>query len=366
VDVAAVTRGPLQETVVEDGETRLHDRFTISSPVTGRLQRIDLRVGDMVQQHQTVARVAPAPLDQRQAAELQARLASAADTAREAKARLKQAEAALAQARSDRQRAQQLGSEGVISREQMEQAETAFATAQEELRAAEFRARSAEHAEEEIRASLMAAEQAPGRVRFVDIHAPVSGRVLRLIEQSERVVQAGSPLMEIGYPDGLLEVVADVLTQDAVRIRPGMPVLIEGWGGERALRAQVRHVEPQAFTKISALGVEEQRVNVIADFVERPAELGDAFRVQARVVTWESADALRVPTSALFRAGGQWAVFVVEAGRARRRLVEIGHRGDRQAEVLNGLAEGEQVIEFPPAALEEGARVRPRSPEPVR
>ena len=191
----------------------------------------------------------------------------------------------------------------------------------------------------------------------IDVRSPVAGHVLRVHEESERIVAAGTPLLEVGDP-GDIEVVVDVLSADAVRIRPGAPVAIEDWGGEQPLEARVRLVEPSGFTKVSALGVEEQRVNVVADFVDGPGALGDGYRVEARVVVWEAPDVVRVPGSALFRRGDAWHVFVVERGTARLRRVEVGHRGSFEAELLAGLEPGERVVLHPSDRVQDGVRVR--------
>ncbi len=206
--------------------------------------------------------------------------------------------------------------------------------------------------------ATLAAEGA-SRERHVDVRAPASGRVLRVLQESEGVVQAGAPLLEVGNPD-VLELVVDLLTTDAVRVRPGTPVAIQGWGGDRTIAARVRRVEPSAFTKLSALGVEEQRVNVIAAF-DDPREdrtaLGDAFRIEARLVLWRGDDVLKIPQGAAFRRGDGWAVFRVVSGRARLTPVEIGHRGDTEVEVLGGLDAGAVVVVHPGDRVRDGARV---------
>jgi HlyD family secretion protein len=187
----------------------------------------------------------------------------------------------------------------------------------------------------------------------------VRGRVLRVIEKSERVVTSGTPIVVVGDPSKL-EVVVDLLSTDAVKVRPGTAMLLENWGGEAAIRARVRTVEPSAFTKVSALGIEEQRANVVADFVDPPAPLGDGYRVEARIIIWEAESVLKVPSSALFRHGDGWSVFVVESGNAVRREVEIGHRSQFEAEVLKGIEEGAQVVLHPTNQISDGSRVESR------
>jgi HlyD family secretion protein len=191
----------------------------------------------------------------------------------------------------------------------------------------------------------------------IDVRAPVAGHVLRVHEESERVVLSGAPLLELGDPQAI-EIVVDVLSADAVKIRPGAELWVEDWGGDRPLRATVRRVEPSGFTKVSALGVEEQRVNVIGDFADTPDGLGDGFRIEARIVVWQADDVLRVPSSALFRHGDGWAVFVMDGGVARRREVEVGARGPFEAELRGGLEEGESVVLHPSDRLGDGVRVR--------
>jgi HlyD family secretion protein len=206
---------------------------------------------------------------------------------------------------------------------------------------------------------LLALDEKPGGA--VAVRSPVAGRILRITEKSERVVAAGAPLLTLGDPQKL-EIVVDVLSQDAVKVRPGMDMLIEGWGGGRTLHARVRTVEPYAFTKVSALGVEEQRVNIVGDFVDPPGPLGDGYRVEARIVAWRADQVLKVPVSALFRQGEAWAVFVVEGGRARLRMVEPGQRGAQEAEIRSGLREGETVVRHPANELKDGARVAVQVP----
>jgi len=191
---------------------------------------------------------------------------------------------------------------------------------------------------------------------LIDLRSPIRGHVLRLLQESERVVSAGTPILQVGYPTQL-EIVSDVLSTEAVNLKPGNPVLIENWGGESVLHAKVRTVETSGFRKISALGVEEQRVNVVMDFIDSPERLGDGYRVDVRVIVWQANDMTKVPVSALFRHGQDWAVFVVENGRARARNVEVGHRNALEAEVTKGLSEGAEVILHPGNQVAEGRRV---------
>lgn len=363
VDVGTVSKGPLTVTVDEEGETRVRDRFVVAAPVAGRIERITLKAGAAVDPSTVVTRIYPLQLDPRARAEAEARLDAAQAGQREAEARVAQAEAALQQATRSAKRARQLARPGTISAEELELAELAETSRTKELEAARYAATVAEHNVAAAKAALVATDLTgatvcgDGTAPCIAIAAPVAGRVLRVIEESERVVPVGAPLVEVGDP-AQLEIVIDVLSADAVKIQPGAPVIIEDWGGDRPLSARVRLVEPSGFTKLSALGVEEQRVNVIADFVEAPATLADAYRLEARVVVWQSNDALQVPTSALFRRGGTWSVFAIDNQRAQRREVKIGQRSATAAEVLEGLTAGEPVILHPSDLIDDGVRVR--------
>ena len=247
---------------------------------------------------------------------------------------------------------------GVISRQEVENAQTTVATSLREYEAAKSKAESAVHEVEVARAALIAADRAGryGAAETVKVQAPTPGRVLRMLEESERVITAGTPLVELSNPSKL-EVVIELLSTNAVKVSPGALVLIEEWGGPNALEARVRLIEPSAFTKVSALGIEEQRVNVVADLVEPATSLGDGYRVEGRIVIWEADSALRVPVSALFRRGENWILFVVENGEAHRRDVEVGQRTPFEAEVKSGLEEGADVIVHPSNQITDGTRV---------
>lgn len=358
VGTALVGRGPLQVTVDQEGETRVHDRFIISAPVPGRLMRVDLEDGDPVRLNQIVARIDPLPLNQREKQELLARVETAEANLRQAKAREAQARANAQQARRDRDRAEHLAREGVISAQALDQARNSDTTAAEELSAAEYSSQAAASDVNVARAGLVGIDADAGKLRpLIELRSPVAGRILRVTEKSEHVVSAGTTILAIGEP-GKLEVVADVLSTDAVKVHPGDPVLLTGWGGDKPIRARVRLVEPSGFTKVSALGVEEQRVNVISDFVDPPGPLGDGYRVEAHIVIWSSPDVLKVPIGALFRRDQSWSTFRVADGRAVVSAVEVGHRNDAEAEILSGLAQGERVIVHPPNSIADGTRVR--------
>ena len=360
VETARVARGPLRVTVDEDGVTRVHDRYVIAAPVAGRLLRVALEEGDAVAPGEVVARIAAAPLDARTLEEARARVAAAEATEREAGAALAQLRVGLAQARRDARRVRTRERAGAVSEHDAELAETEAEVRSRAVAAAEARVRAAAADARAARAALSDADA--GRVAgatVTPVRSPVRGRVLRVAQESESPVVPGTALVELGDA-AALEVLVDVLSTDAVAIRPGMPMVIEEWGGSGPLRGRVRTVSPAAFTKVSALGVEEQRVNVVGDLLEPPAGLGTGYRVEARIVTWEAADVLKVPVSSLFRSGDGWGVFVVEAGRARLRTVTVGHRGEAEAEVLGGLRAGEAVVLYPSDKVGDGVRVRGR------
>jgi HlyD family secretion protein len=362
VTLVRAERGPMQVTVDEDGETRVRDKFLVTAPVSGRVQRIEIEPGDMVVRGQTVlTRITPGDsplLDSRTRAELQAAADAATAAVGQARAERQRAATSLERARSTLRRQQELMKAGAIASDDLEAAETAVATGEEALRAAEFTERRAEYEVQLARARL----DAPGASgRAVEVRAPISGTVLKRFRESEGIVPVGEPLVEIGEP-GRMEIVADLLSTDAVRISRGADVLIEQWGGGQTLRGRVRRIEPSGFMKVSALGVEEQRVNVIIDFVD-PAEaarLGDGYRVEVRVVLWREDDVLKVPVGSLFRQGDAWAVFVVEDGMARRQTVSLGQRNENDGEILEGLQAGTSIVLHPPDTLTDGTRVTVR------
>jgi HlyD family secretion protein len=358
VETGRVQRGTLLVTVDEEAETRVHDRFEIATPVTGRLRRVELHAADLVDAGQVVAKLEPLPLDPRERSELLARVEQAQAGKRESEALVERTQVDHNQLQRNRERASRLQASGVVSREDLELAETAEANSEKALDAAKFKARAAEYEVQVARAGLIAlATDAGEHPKLVSLRSPIRGQILRLLQQSERVVAAGTPILQVGLPSQL-EVVSDLLSTEAVKVKPGDPVLIENWGGDGQLRAKVRTIESSGFTKVSALGVEEQRVNVVMDFVDDPGRLGDGYRVDVRIIVWEGKDVMVVPTSALFRRARAWSVFVVERGRARVRNVEIGHRSTLQAEIVKGLAENEAVILHPGNQVAEGSRIR--------
>lgn len=364
VDVAVVTQGPLEVAIEESGRTVVKDRYVVSAPTTGRLSRLLLEPGDPVVEGQTVAELSPAlsPLiDERTRREAEARLGAALSSL--GQARVQQSRAATAKEQGERElrRARELVRSGSLPAQALEQAEFTARMQAEELASAEF---AVKVANEEVRVARAAlgGERGAGQQPHIDVLAPASGRVLRVHQESAGLVQAGAPLLEVGDP-AVLEGVVDLLTTDAVHVSPGTPVLIKGWGGERTLNARVRKVEPSAFTRPSALGVDEQRVNVILSFTD-PAEqwamLGDGYHIEARLILWQSERVLKLPLGAVFRYGNGWATFAVEENEARLRSIEVGHRGETELEVTSGAAPGENVVVHPGDRVKDGVRVKVR------
>jgi HlyD family secretion protein len=364
-DFAVVERGHLQVTEDEEGRTRVRDRYVVSAPVPGRMRRIELEPGDPVVARKTVVAqfepADPALLDTRTLAELEARVRAAESALGGARADRERIRAELAFAQSEVKRARGLADERVISAREFESIERQLQTHQRALESAEFAVTTAQHQLEVARAGLL--QTRSGRSTAIPLYSPVDGVVLRRYQESAAVIPTGQPLIEIGNLEAL-EIVSDLLSSAAVRVKPDQPVLIEQWGGDRTLRGRVRRVEPSGFTKISALGVEEQRVNTIIDFDEpRDAwrSLGDGFRVEVRIIVWSRDDVLKVQSSSLFRHETKWAVYKVQEGRAVRQIVEIGQRSGLEAEVLSGLTAGEQVIVYPSDAIADGVQVTARS-----
>ena len=377
VDLATVTRGAIRVTVDQDGKTRIRERYIVSTPLAGRLLRIELDPGDEIRAGKTLlASIEPRDpelLDARSIAQAEARV-KAAEAAvekmepvlEEVQAKQENAEAELQRARATRSK-----SRDAISDSEIESRLLAYRTHTALLRTTRHNQEIAEFELEQARAALIrsrpregaeAAAGSNGSSWNFTIRAPIDGRVLRVFQESSAVVQAGTSLLELGNPEDL-EIEIDVLSRDAVKIRPGAHVLLEHWGGEKTLQGRVRLVEPSAFTKVSTLGVEEQRVNVIVDLVDPPQEraaLGDGFRVEARIIVSEATDVLKVPTSALFRVGGEWAVFRVEDGAARQEVLKIGMQNGLEAEVVEGLSAGDSVVVHPGDDVTDGTTLRAR------
>lgn len=367
VDALEVRRGPMSVTIEEEGKTRVIDRFVVSAPVAGFARRIELNAGDPVKRGQVLVALEPLRaevLDPRKRAEAEARVKAAEAALKEAEEEMAASRASADYAEAELRRIQGLHEKGYVSMGEFEQAETDARLAGARLRSLGFAVDVARFELEAARTALLysAAEGTGGLKRRVAISSPVHGRVLKVQHESEGVVAAGEALIEIGDPRAL-EVEVEVLSDDAVRIGPGTRVLLERWGGAGPLEGRVRAVEPAGFTKVSALGVEEQRVLVISDIVsppERWERLGDGYRVEARFILWEGEDVLQAPSSALFRHEEGWAVFVMKNGRALRRQVETGRRSGLSAEVLSGLSEGEMVIPHPDRSIEDRTRVKLR------
>jgi len=369
VDVAEVVHGPFEETVDDDGKTRVRERYVVAAPIAGTLLRIRLKAGDPVEVGTVLASIVPdlSPLlDPRTRQELEQRLGAAEARKMRTAEAIERAKATLDQAQADLERTRVLAAKGVTPLSKLERDEILARIGSREFEAARFEDHAAEHELELARAAL----RAPTRVtedglassETSDIRSPVTGRVLRVLQKSETSVAIGAELLVLGDPRDL-EVVVDVLSTDAVRIEPGAQVRIERWGGDKPLEGRVRRVEPSAFTKTSALGVEEQRTNVIIDIVSPQPEwdsLGDGYRVDARIVVYRSDDSVKVPTSALFRDGDRWAVYVYSNGTARKRVMTLSKRAGLEAAVEAGLQTGEQVILFPSDAIKDGVRVTRR------
>ena len=356
VETIRIGRDTLRVAVTEEGRTRVLERYVVAAPVSGRLTRIPLKEGDDVRSGMLVAQIFPTPESPRNVGVVRAQIIGAEAQRRASAARVVDAEVQAEQAAREEQRYRSLLQDSVVSRQEYEQFQLASNSARQRVAAARSSLRAAEADVAAHRAALVGSNPQSATGPAVQVYAPNTGRVLRLLEESERVILAGTPLVEIGDAEGL-EIVIDVLSEDAVQINPSAPVLIEAWGGEETLHGEVRLVEPAAFTEVSALGVEEQRVNVIVDLFDAPPNLGAGYRVEAKIVTWVAADALTVPTNALFQENGTWTVFVVESGRAARRTVRIGSRSAESAEVLDGLEEGDKVILFPSDLVDDGVKV---------
>ena len=366
VDAAEIRKGSLVVTVDEEGKTRIKDVYTVSAPITGKLVRLSLEAGDRVKKDVTTVAIiepmAPSFLDVRATRELEAQLEAAKAAVALAEAEINQAAAELEFAQSELRRAQLLIKSKIISERSLERARIDVDTRQAALTRAKANLDVRKRELDTSQARLIGPEEAwKGEVPVgccVTVRAPENGRVLRLIQESERVVTAGTPLLEIGDPDNL-ELVVELLSVDAVKVFEGATATVDGWGGP-PLVAKVTRVEPAGYTKVSALGIEEQRVRTILK-VQKAQELADRlgheFRVFVKIIVHQSPSALRLPISALFRKGERWAVYVIERGRARAVLVEIGQRNTGFAEVLKGLPEGTTVVVHPSDRVVDGVRV---------
>jgi HlyD family secretion protein len=403
VDLVTVKRGDLLVTVDEDGKTRIREKYSVSAPLNGRILRISMDPGDPVEAGKTLLTMIeprdPELLDARTVAQAEARVKAAEAVWRQAEPRLEQARFAQADAEADLVRARKAAQSKAIPQSELDDAEFAYRQRSEEVRAARIAEEISRFELEQAKAALIRSKPRPdepgthnpssnaslasgnglessgapggdGENEIVNgvndwnlpIYSPINGRVLRVLQESAAVVTPGTPLVELGDPLDL-EVEIDVLSRDAVRIKPNDLVLLEHWGGDRPLNGRVQVIEPSGFTKISTLGVEEQRVFVIVDLVDPPDErrtLGDGFRVEARVVIDEARNALKIPTSALFRVGENSAVFRVVDGMVHQRIVQVGRQNGLEAEILEGLVEGDHIVLHPSDQIEDGVQVRPR------
>ncbi len=355
VESGVVKRGPLQVTLDGEGVTRVNDRFVLAAPVTGKLLRIALEEGDVVRKGSVVASVLPAELDARSYSEASSRVGSARAALDEAVARQRRVQLTLQQAERRLARYQNLYREGAVPKESYELAETEANIAQKEA----DQARSSVDAARFNFAALQATIDRQVGGKAVTVLAPVEGRVLKIHEKSERLVTAGAPLVDIGDPSAI-ELVIDVLSSDAIMVKQGSRVLITNWGGDKQLQGVVKTVEPAAFNKVSALGIEEKRVNIVAVLGANEPLLGDNFRVQASIVLREAQSVLQVPVNSLFRGKSGWHLFVIEDGKAVEKAVTLGMRGTWQAEVLTGLKEGPRVVVHPSNELKDGMEVQVR------
>jgi HlyD family secretion protein len=367
VDLVKLARGPLQVTIEEEGRTRLKERFVVSAPTAGYMRRLSAKVGDAVKKGQVVAELEPLrsqPLDLRSRAEAEATVSAAEASLAAAleKERAASADAEYLEKKLERMTA--LFSRGTVAKDQFDQTQSEAKKARAVRLSASAAADVARSELERAKSALrnFSASGKTGTNGVVEVASPVDGAVFKIHRESEGAIRAGEPLLEMGNSRDM-EVRVEVLSADAVRIRPGMTVLFKRWGRDEPLEGRVRRVEPAGFTKVSSLGVEEQRVLVICD-ITSPVDLwrvlGDGYRLEAHFVVWEGRDVLQVPTSALFRLGTAWAVFAEEQGKARRRTVEIGQRTGLAAQILSGLTENDKVVAYPDDAIGDGVRIRQR------
>jgi HlyD family secretion protein len=365
IDLVRAQPATVIDSVRERARTRVKDRFVVSAPVAGYAPRIDWEVGDRVEAGQELLRLQPAPssvLDRRSLEAARAEVARAEAAVAATEAGLEAARATAELTEQEYRRLEPLFERGTISANQLDRARAARREAEAHLRSAEFDVEVARQGLRHARAALLQGEtNGEDELEAFRVLAPVAGRVLAVLHESAGVVQPGEPLLELGDPASL-EIVAEVLTADAVRLSPGLPVELERWGGDAPLAGEVRVIEPAAFTKISALGVEEQRTRVLVDLVspfEDWSALGDGFRVETRFILDRAIDALSVPNGALFRHDDGWAVFVVADGRAALRPVELGLRGDLRTAIESGLQAGDAIIAHPDSEIADGVRVEP-------
>ena len=367
VDLVNVLRGPLKVTIEEEGRTRLKERFVISAPTSGVMRRIDAKVGDPVQKGQTVVTLEPVwsqALDPRSRAEAEANVSAAGAALKAAQEKERAAAADADYLEKKLERLSNLHAGGYVAKDQFDQAEAEVNKAQAVRHSAEAAVSVARFELDRARVALesFTSRKNAETLHIISIPSPITGTIFRIYRESEGTVSVGDPLMDVGNADNL-EVRVEVLSSDAVRIKKGTPVVLKRWGGDEPLSGAVRIVEPAGFTKISSLGVEEQRVLVISDILSPPDTwrvLGDGYRLEAQFVVLEAKDVLQVPNSALFRSEKDWAVFVSNKGKAEKRLVQVGQRNGFTAEILSGIQENEKVIAHPDEAISDGSRIQPR------
>lgn len=373
VESTEVSQGKMAVTVDDDGKTRVKDRYIISAPLAGDLSRIKLEPGDKIDEETVLATLLPVPSplqDPQSRAQARARLSAASDAHRQAISAQKSAQAAFEFASSEIKTQRELADQGSIPGQELDRAELDLRTRKADLSSAKYAAQVARHQVAVARAALDRfrsdkSDKKPASLNGgeqMPLRAPAVGVVLDVMAESGGVVQPGTPIIEVG-DSSALEVVVDVLTRDAVRVKPGDVAQIKRWGGEHTLEARVTRIEPKAFTEMSSLGVQEQRVNIILELTSAPEDwsaLGDGYRVDASITVWQTDDALQVPASAVFRHDANWSVFMVDAGVARRRTVKIGHRNGVDVQILDGLGQGDVVILHPGEEVGDGADVERR------
>jgi len=354
VDLAAVTQGPMSASVQDRGQTRVLDRYVLSSPVSGTLERIPFQAGESVREGEVVARIAPSKLSAVGGAQARAAVAQAEAAVRAARASAGSARARTALAAKEYDRQSALKAQGIASSQDLDKARANHDAAVRDLDAARAAVTQANANLASARAALLALH--PGGAGIIEIRAPVGSRIFAVPERSGRAVAPGDPILTLGNPREI-EAVIDLLSEDAVKTAVGDRVQLLDWGGDRPVPGIVKTVEASAFTKISALGIEEQRVHVIVSIPDPPPSLGDAYRVQGRIIVWSSPEVVQIPIGALTRFGARWGTYVADKGRARKRDLEIGHRNDETAEVLSGVRAGDRVIVNPTDEISNGVRV---------
>jgi HlyD family secretion protein len=365
VEAVEVKLGRFEQAIEDDGKTRVRERYVISAPIAGRMERVELDPGDLVKRGQVLAvlhPMVPPLIDARAEGELRERVGAAEAAVARSVTAVERGRASLAKATADLERTQALAARSFVSRAQVERDELTVTINARELDALRFEQHAAQHQLELARAALARSRAGwhSGRGEKLEIRSPVDGAVFRVPQENEAAIATGSALIELADPQAL-EVVVDVLSSDAVQIQAGARARLHHFGGGRELEGRVRRVEPSAFTKVSALGVEEQRVNVIIDFVSPPAEwrsLGDGYRVDARIVIFAADNALTVPVGSIFRDGAGWAAFVIRDGVARKQPIELTRRSSTEALLTKGLAPGERVILYPAERVQDGTKVR--------